>query len=102
MASGDTLIVWTALNGEPTASAFAQFDERNMHPVLDFGDSSNESIMFTGVMPQHYGGGGVTVYIHYAMSTATSGDVDWDGYRLARFTPQATVRVSLQCRHGDT
>jgi len=30
-------------------------------------------------MPQHYAGTtGVTVYIHYAMSTAESGDIDWD------------------------
>ncbi len=29
-------------------------------------------------MPQHYGGGGVTVYLHYAMTSAVSGDVDWD------------------------
>ncbi len=29
-------------------------------------------------MPRNYGGGGVTVYIHYAMSSATSGDIDWD------------------------
>jgi hypothetical protein len=26
----------------------------------------------------NYGGGGVAVYIHYAMTSATSGDVDWD------------------------
>jgi hypothetical protein len=30
-------------------------------------------------MPQHYAGTtGVTVYIHYSMSTATSDTVDWD------------------------
>ena len=30
-------------------------------------------------MPQHYTGTtGVTVYIHYAMTSATSGDIDWD------------------------
>jgi hypothetical protein len=29
-------------------------------------------------MPQSYAGGGVTVFLHYAMSSAESGDVDWD------------------------
>ena len=30
-------------------------------------------------MPQNYAGTtGVTVYLHYAMSSATSGDIDWD------------------------
>jgi len=46
--------------------------------VLDFDASTNWSAVFTGVMPRNYAGGGLTVYIHYAMSTATTGDVDWD------------------------
>jgi hypothetical protein len=46
--------------------------------VLDLDAASNEDAVFSGVMPQHYAGGGVTVYLHYAMSSATSGDVDWD------------------------
>ena len=29
-------------------------------------------------MPRHYDGGGLTVYIHYSMTSATSGDIDWD------------------------
>jgi hypothetical protein len=45
---------------------------------LDFDATTNESAIFSAVMPRHYGGSGVTVYIHYAMSSATSGNVDWD------------------------
>jgi hypothetical protein len=45
---------------------------------LDFDASTNESAVFTLLMPRHYGGGGVTVYIHYSMSSAVSGDIDWD------------------------
>ena len=64
---------------QPPSSNPATEDVRNQHLVLDFAPSgSNESAVFTGVMPQHYDGGGVTVYLHYAMSSAVSGDIDWD------------------------
>lgn len=78
MASGDSLLLWQPTAGEQPTSNPATFDTRNNHPVLDFDAATNESIVFSGVMPQHYAAGGVTVYLHYAMSTATSGDVDWD------------------------
>ena len=78
MASGETLLIWTALSGEPTSSNSATHDVRNQHPVLDYDDTTNESIMFSGILPRHYDGGGVTVYIHYSMTSATSGDIDWD------------------------
>lgn len=78
MASGNTLLVFTPLANEPPSSNYATLDLRNYHPVLDFDDTTNESAVFTGVMPRHYASGGVTVYIHYAMTSATSGDIDWD------------------------
>jgi hypothetical protein len=78
MASGDTLLIFTPLGNEPPSSNPATLDTRNQHPVLDFDASTNEDAVFSAVMPQNYDGGGVTVYIHYAMSSATSGDVDWD------------------------
>lgn len=79
MASGDTLVVFTPAANEPPTSAFATIDTRNAHPVLDFDDAVNESSIFTFILPRHYGGGGLTLLLHYAMSTATSGDIDWDG-----------------------
>lgn len=78
MATGDTLLVFTALANEPPASNFATLDLRNYHPVLDFDASTNESAVFSAVMPRHYGGGGVTVYLHYAMTSAVADTVDWD------------------------
>jgi len=78
MASGDTLLIFTPLAFEPPGSNPAALDTRNAHPVLDFDDTTNESAVVSGVMPRHYGGGGVTVSLHFAMTTATSGDVDWD------------------------
>lgn len=78
MASGDTLLIIGPLSNEPPSSNYATFDTRNSHPVLDFDDTTNEDAVFTAIMPRHYSGGGVTVYIHYAMTSATSGDIDWD------------------------
>lgn len=78
MASGDTLDRFKPQDNEPPASNYATRDDRNNHPALDFDAGTNESAVFSGVMPQHYGGGGVTVYIHYAMSTAIANTIDWD------------------------
>lgn len=78
MASGDTLLIFRPQDGEAPSANFATFDTRNLHPVLDFDDTTNESTVFSAVMPRHYGGGGLTVYLHYAMTTATADTIDWD------------------------
>jgi len=78
MATGDTLLVMTAMHSVGPSADFATLDERNGHVVLDFDASANESAIFAGVMPRHYGSGGVTVYLHYAMSSAVADTVDWD------------------------
>lgn len=81
MASGNTLLIFSPQQNEPPAANFATPDTRQAtypHLVLDFDATTNESAVFRGIMPRHYGGGGVTVYIHYAMTSATSGDIDWD------------------------
>ena len=78
MASGDTLLIFNPLHNEPPTSNPATLDLRNNHPVLDFDAATNESAVFSAVMPRSYGGGGITVYLHYAMSSATSGNTDWD------------------------
>lgn len=78
MASGDTLLLFHPYNNEPPSSNFATLDVRNLHPVLDFDATTNESAVFTGIMPRHYSGSGITVYLHYAMTSAESNTVDWD------------------------
>ena len=78
MASGDLLLQFGPLHNEPPSSNPATFGGRNAHPVLEFDAGTNEGAVFSAVMPQHYDGGGVTVYIHYSMSSATYGTVDWD------------------------
>lgn len=80
MASGETLCVFTPAANIPPASNYATLDTRNStspHLVLDFDASTDEAAIFSGVLPKHYAGGGITVYIHWAATSATSGDVIW-------------------------
>lgn len=78
MASGDTLLIFTPLCNQPLETSIATLDLRNSHPILDFDDASDKSAVFGAIMPRNYAGGGVTVDIHYAMSSATSGNVVWN------------------------
>jgi hypothetical protein len=79
MASGDTLLIFQPLHNEPPSTNWATLDFRNNHPTLDFDASTNESAIFSAVMPNNYvGTTGVTVYIHYSMTSATTLTVDWD------------------------
>lgn len=79
MASGDTLLIFTPLHSQPYDYSIdtATLDVRHLHPVLDFSDSTNEATVFEAIMPRNYASGGVTVYIHYAMSSAASGNIVW-------------------------
>jgi len=79
MSSGDSLCRWHPYNNEPTSAIYATLDNRNHRPCLDFDLDTNESAVFSDIMPQNYAGTtGVTVYIHYAMSSAEALTVDWD------------------------
>lgn len=78
MASGNTLIQWGPQDNEPPASNYATLDTRNGRLVLDFDTTTQEAAVFSGVLPRNYAGGGVTVYLHWAASTATTGTVGWD------------------------
>lgn len=113
MASGDTLVVLLPTDNEPPPSGYATFDVRNGHPVLDFDDAADEACVFSFVLPRAYGGGGLTVSLHYSMTSAVSGkirfdasferigiaaqDVDADG--LA--TPQSVVVPSVPANSGE-
>ena len=80
MASGDSLLILHPYNNQPPSSNFATLDQRNGHVVMDFDPATDEAAIFSAIMPRAYAGGGLTVYIHYAMSSAESGDVVWEAY----------------------
>lgn len=78
MASGNTLAIFTPQQNEPPSSNPATLDLRNGHLVLDFDASTQEVAIFKGIMPRHYAGGGITVYVHASLASATSGTLGWD------------------------
>ena len=78
MASGDTLATFVPQMNEPPAANFGTPDTRNAHPVLDM--AIDEIAIFSFVVPRHYGGNGITVYMHYAMASATANDIRLDTF----------------------
>ena len=65
-------------DNEPPASNYATLDLRNNRPVLDFDDTTQETAVFSGVLPAGYAGGGITVTIFCSLTSAVSGTVGWD------------------------
>ena len=78
MASGDTLLIFTPAAAEFPSSNYATFNTRNNHLVLEFDTTTQETCYFSGILPRNYAGGGITVYIHWAAASATSGTIGWD------------------------
>ena len=78
MASGNTLCTFTALANNPPTAGYATLDFRNNVPVLDFDPAATETAIFTGTLPRHYAGGGITGTLTWMASTATSGNVIWE------------------------
>jgi hypothetical protein len=75
MATADTLAIFTPRGYEPPTSNYATLDTRNAHVVLDFDTTTQETAIWSGVMPYNYGGGNLTVYVHSSMTSATSSDI---------------------------
>lgn len=73
MASGNILASFFPADNEPPASNYATPDQRNGRNVLDFDGATDEEAVFSGTLPPHYGGGGLTVAIEVAFTSATSG-----------------------------
>lgn len=58
--------------------------------MLDFDGSTAEAAVFPGVMPQHYGGTGLTARVHFMMTTGTSGNVVLEGSFERHLVPLGT------------
>lgn len=78
MASGDTLAPLPALAAFPPSSNYATQDTRNIIPVYDFDDTTQETMYFVFEMPRNYANGGVTVAVSWMATSATTGTIGWD------------------------
>lgn len=65
------------LDGVPGASNFPTLDSRNLHPVLDFDDTTDETVYFEGVLPPNYAGGGLTAKLYWMATSATANTCRW-------------------------
>ena len=77
MASGQTLLTFSAQAGVPSATVPPQLDTRNGHVVWDFDAATNEILNFEPLLPRNYNGGGLTVTLVWSATTATSGVTRW-------------------------
>jgi len=70
-----TYAVFTPMTSQPPATNYATLDTRNSIAVLDFDDTTEESIFWVFVMPEAASlASGLIVNIFFMASTATSGD----------------------------
>ena len=79
-----TLARFTPRENQPPATAFATMDTRNSIAVLDFDAATDESAIFSGVIPDYANlASGIIIRIVWMATTATSGNVRW-GAQLMR------------------
>lgn len=76
-AGGKSIAVFRANDNEPPASNYATLDTRNGHNVLDFDTTTQETAIFSGVVPLNYGTSGFTVKVYSALTSATTGTLGW-------------------------
>lgn len=112
MASGDTLLIFSAFMNAASAENYATLDTRNLHPVLDFDASASEVALFSSVMPQSYSGGGYKVFVHSAFTSAVAGSAVLQVYfersgstsnmATTEFGPNASMAVNVPAGAGST
>lgn len=82
MASGDTLAWFVPQCHEPPVANYGRRDARNTtspHPIVDL--AVGESFIASLLLVQGYAGTtGVTIYVHFAMTSATSGNIKLETY----------------------
>jgi hypothetical protein len=73
-----TLARFTPRENQPPTSAFATLDTRNSIAVLDFDAASDESAIFSGVIPDYADlSSGLKIRLAWMGTSATSGNVRW-------------------------
>lgn len=73
-----TLTYFTALDNQPPASGFATLDTRNSIAVLDFDDTTEESAVFIGLLPENASlASGISTRIHWVATSGTTGNCRW-------------------------
>ena len=74
-----TYATFTATDNNPPATAFATIDQRNSIAVLDFDDTTDESAVFVGIMPEGASlASGLKIRLHWMSTNQTSNNVVWD------------------------
>ena len=76
MATGDTLLIFTAESARIPSSSGGFLEARNGHPVVSL-TTGGDIVNFGAVLPRNYAGGGITVYLHYAMNTAVANNIQF-------------------------
>jgi hypothetical protein len=77
MATGDHLCSFSCLAAELPNTGFPTFGLRNDHAILSFDATADNTAYFSGVLPDHYDGGGLDVEIHWCAATATGNTCVW-------------------------
>jgi len=78
----NTILQFFPRDAEFPATDFATIDTRNNHPVLDFNDTTVETVYFTGFIPQGASfatsGTALTFVLESTANSATSGNIGWN------------------------
>jgi len=74
-----TIRVFNPSDNEPPSSNYATLIYRNNHPALAFDTTTQETAIFRGRIPEgSVMTSGLTVYVQWAATSATSGTIGWD------------------------
>lgn len=76
MASGELLAGLIPQGNEPPATNYATLNVRNQHPILEFDSATQETAIWTTLMPRNYAGGNITVNVTW-VAVPTTGNVGW-------------------------
>lgn len=78
-AGTKTIAIFAPADNEPPSSNYATLLYRNNHPSLAFDTTTQETAIFRGRIPEgSVMTSGVTVYLQWAATSATSGTIGWD------------------------